>query len=186
MKKRYALIMIVLLGLCSPVWADEKVTVPNMGLSMVLPQDWFLVPEEQAAQITSNGAAVIATDGEDDQFILVISKEPASDRSMGYAISSTVHYVYNTMRGFVDEEEDMTIGGEKAFRLRYESSFAKDGSLPNRYLRVLALKDGFLYTFQGSTRRDYFKKHEGTLLNILKTVSWTKIDPEGIKEEDYE
>ena len=186
MKKRYALIMIVLVGLLSPTWADERVTIPEMGLSMSLPQDWFLVPQDQAAQMTSKGSAIIATDGEDDQFILVISKEPASDRSVAYAISSTVHYVYNTMRGFVDEEEDMTIGGEKAFRLRYQGSFAKDGSLPKRYLRVLAQKDGFLYTFQGSTQQDFFKKHEGTLLSILKTVSWTKIDPEGIKEEDYE
>ena len=183
MSKKFLLLILVLVGMLCPAWAEEKVAVPNMDMSMVLPNDWFVVPKEQAIQIIPDGSAIIATDGTDDQCLLVVSREPTSARSMEYAILSTVHYVYNKMRGFVDEEEDMELGGEKAFRIRYEGNFSQNGDLPKRYLRVLAIRNGFLYTIQGSARRDFFGKHEGTLREILKTVSWTKKDPEGIKEE---
>ena len=185
MRRRLAGNMLVFL-FCSalmavPSLSDERVELKALGVDLTLPDNWFQVPEEASKNLVPAGTALIATDDPDGQFLLQVRRDPQAGRKMEYAISSTIHYVYTEMEGFVDREEDFLVGSEPGYIIRYEPGVSSDLAEPRRFVRVVALYDGWLYTFQGVTDRKSFAKHEGAFESIVKGLSWRKNN--GIESE---
>jgi hypothetical protein len=146
--------------------------VPEFGMTLEIPENWFRVPQEAELAKAHPESVLFASDGNQDQCVLFLSSSPSQGRTEQYVVSSTAHYIYTKMFGTVKSEGRFQVDGADGYFLTYEGGFKDEKNYPRRYFRAFVFRGDTLYTFHSSTSWNSFKKHEGTLLDIVKSVEW--------------
>lgn len=158
-------------ALVAPAFSEEF-NSKTLGVEVALPESWFEVSSEKVEELGLGEAAVFVSDDDREQCVLLVSREPLAGRALEAFVLSSVYAIYNDMAGYVLHEEEVLVGGEKGYRLVYESGANPGDQDFRRFFRVLVRRGEYMYTFQASNSRKEFVKREGELSALMKNVSW--------------
>lgn len=147
-------------------------SLESIRLKVVIPEDWYLSQRTGDESETSFLLASVAD--KEEQALFFVSATPKNGRTMEYMTTTTYHYVYTKMDGFVEVEEDIKVLGEPAYLLVYEGESRLDSEPRKKFYRVVLEHDNLIYVFQGVCSRKYFQKYKGTFAGIVEGAFWMK------------
>lgn len=168
---RCLVFFVTLLSLSGPALSEDW-NSKNLGIEISLPENWFEVSGLEVEQLGLGKSAVFVTHDDREQCALIVSREPVAGRLVEAFVLSSVYSIYNDMAGFVVDEGEVTVGGEKGYRIVYEAGPKQGDRDFQRFFRVLVRRGEYLYTFQASNSQKEFVKREGELSVLMKKVSW--------------
>lgn len=158
-----------LLSVLTPALAEQSGEILKnefLGLQLEMPEEWYNATESGVEN------SLLLASREKDKAYLMISRLPGLGRTLQSFDTTTQHYVYTAMSGFMDEEAHITVGGAPAYLWIYQGESRVSDNGWRQFYRVVAEIDGDFVVFQGVVDRDDFSRYRGSLENMIKSVSW--------------
>jgi hypothetical protein len=109
---------------------------------------------------------------QNDKAYLLVSRLPGLGRTLQSFDTTTQHFIYTAMNGFLDEEAHTTVGGRPAYLWIYQGESRVRDNGWRQFYRVVAEVDGDFVVFQGVVDQPDFPSARGSLEGMIKSAIW--------------